>query len=490
MNRMSSIDIELSQLIDAELVRPLSEEALTYMFKHALGQEAAYESLLLKRRREVHRQVAQAYEQEKAGHLEEWSALLAEHYWRGEVWDKAAEYAMQAGERAMRSYALNEALEQYTRAQQALQRFPASPNQLIDAVLGWIRPAIRLVPYAELLERLAHVERLARESDDKPRLAQILHWVTDVHFANGYTSRAAPALFETYRLTTELGEERMSLVPSFWLTFFNVDRDPRGALEQFEKVLELAHKHHDREVEAYVVATQALAHARLGQFTRSRQELQQASAIIQTNASPRQVADLNNLAGFTYLELGELERALEHTQRGAEKARQGHVLECESAGLLGVGFCRLQSGALNEAQKSFDQSVRLAEDAGSDQLRNQALAGLAVARFLSGQGDGVAGMEQALENSKAIGDDYSTAFLSQMLGEAFTLLDPARAETFLEAALGFYRRNGMRPYLARALHSSAALYEKQGRTEDARRAGNEAQALEKQLGSTGPGVAG
>ena len=51
-----------------------------YLFKHALAQEAAYQSLLLKTRREMHRRVGEVYEQLNAGDLDENAAVLARHY--------------------------------------------------------------------------------------------------------------------------------------------------------------------------------------------------------------------------------------------------------------------------------------------------------------------------------------------------------------------------------------------------------------------------
>ncbi len=255
------LDTLLTQLETAQLVRRADNAELEYLFKHTLTQETAYESLLKQDRKRLHRQVGEALERLYAERLGEYAERLADHFWKGQDWAKAAEYALRAGERAMREYALREALEQYDRALQALDESQGTPEQIIDATLGWIRPALSLRPYDDLLARLARVEKTARERQDKRRLAQILHWVADVHFAHGYNTRAVPALFENYRLATEVGDEQLSVVPSYWMAFFMVDRDPRGALAQFEKVVELARKHHNREIEAHAIATQAFPRA-------------------------------------------------------------------------------------------------------------------------------------------------------------------------------------------------------------------------------------
>jgi predicted ATPase len=52
--RRQKLDTALTQLENAQLVRRLAEEELAYLFKHALTHETAYESLLHKKRREIH----------------------------------------------------------------------------------------------------------------------------------------------------------------------------------------------------------------------------------------------------------------------------------------------------------------------------------------------------------------------------------------------------------------------------------------------------
>jgi uncharacterized protein HemY len=77
-----------------------------------------------------------------------------------------------------------------------------------------------------------------------------------------------------------------------------------------------------------------------------------------------------------------------------------------------------------------------------------------------------------------MGDPYGIALLSRVLGESLVQLGQLeRGESYLSAALDYYRRNDMRPYLARALGSLGHLYEKQGRIQDAQSARAEAEKL-------------
>src|SRR5262249_39864753 len=81
-----------------------------YIFKHAVIQDVAYNSLLIQRRKALHRAVGEAIEDLYQDRLEEHYTELAHHYTQGEVWDKAFNYLRQAGTRAAAHSANREAV--------------------------------------------------------------------------------------------------------------------------------------------------------------------------------------------------------------------------------------------------------------------------------------------------------------------------------------------------------------------------------------------
>ena len=81
---------------------------LEYTFKHALTHEVAYGGLLLERRRALHARIVAAIERLYADRLPEQAERLAQHAFRGEVWDKAVAYGRQAGTKALARSALRE----------------------------------------------------------------------------------------------------------------------------------------------------------------------------------------------------------------------------------------------------------------------------------------------------------------------------------------------------------------------------------------------
>jgi tetratricopeptide (TPR) repeat protein len=120
------LESALARLCDAELLhaRGFGAEA-SYTFKHALVQQAAYESLLKSRRRELHRRAA-----EVASRADDTPrALLAQH------WEVAGEAAravaawQEAAEHARSSAASFEVAEHYRRALAVLATLPESPER-------------------------------------------------------------------------------------------------------------------------------------------------------------------------------------------------------------------------------------------------------------------------------------------------------------------------------------------------------------------------
>ena len=92
------------------------------MFKHVLVQEATYDSILVKSRRELHAKVAAALEKIFADRLDEMAGLVAYHYARAEIWDRAHEFLLKAGDQAEKVAADAEALQHFRGAMQAFER--------------------------------------------------------------------------------------------------------------------------------------------------------------------------------------------------------------------------------------------------------------------------------------------------------------------------------------------------------------------------------
>ena len=106
---------ELGRLVEAEIVyqRGLSPQA-TYIFKHALIQDAAYESLLKSTRQQYHQRIAQVLEAQFPQTAETQPELLAQHYTEAGLMAQAVAYWQRAGQRASDRSAHAEAIQHLT----------------------------------------------------------------------------------------------------------------------------------------------------------------------------------------------------------------------------------------------------------------------------------------------------------------------------------------------------------------------------------------
>jgi len=108
------LEKRLSELEERELIleeRTVPE--MEYAFKHALTQEATYQGILERKRKEFHLQVAQGIEMLYRERLEDYYEELAHHYSMSNNFEKAGEYLLKAGEKAKRNYANESAVAHF-----------------------------------------------------------------------------------------------------------------------------------------------------------------------------------------------------------------------------------------------------------------------------------------------------------------------------------------------------------------------------------------
>ena len=119
---------------------------LEYIFRHALVQEVAYNSLLLNRRKEIHEKIGRAIESLYPQRLEEFCEMLAYHYSKSGNLDKAYEYLKESAEKAVRNDATFEAVRFYKEAMEALSQLPQTDEnkrEQIELVLSMQMPVRR-----------------------------------------------------------------------------------------------------------------------------------------------------------------------------------------------------------------------------------------------------------------------------------------------------------------------------------------------------------
>jgi class 3 adenylate cyclase/tetratricopeptide (TPR) repeat protein len=148
---------------------------LEYTFRHALTLDVAYQSLLRERRCALHERVLHALERQRAGREQEKIELRAHHAERAELWDQAARYLYQLGEKAYAQARYQTCATSCQAAIDALDRLgdAADLTLKLDACLElWSARAV-IGQYDGLGQLGEKAEVLPRALDAGPRLAQV-----------------------------------------------------------------------------------------------------------------------------------------------------------------------------------------------------------------------------------------------------------------------------------------------------------------------------
>jgi hypothetical protein len=130
----------LRELQAMELILEKEEaHELEYLFKHYLIQEVAYNTILIKKRKQLHKLIAQSIEKLYSDRLKEFYELLAFHYEKAEEWEKAAEYLNRAGRKVGEFFGKEESKEFFDRKDAALAKVYESAS---EKRIGWIALAV------------------------------------------------------------------------------------------------------------------------------------------------------------------------------------------------------------------------------------------------------------------------------------------------------------------------------------------------------------
>jgi tetratricopeptide (TPR) repeat protein len=166
----------LASLIDAELIYPRGAPPdASYIFKHALIRDAAYDALLKSRRKELHRGVAKTLVEKFPEVVDAQPAIIARHWTEASEAELALEAWQKAGDTALARHAIKEAEESYSQAAMTLKLMAESPER--DARELKLLSALAVVLHytkgygaPERAEVTARARKLAEERGDSKRL--------------------------------------------------------------------------------------------------------------------------------------------------------------------------------------------------------------------------------------------------------------------------------------------------------------------------------
>jgi class 3 adenylate cyclase/tetratricopeptide (TPR) repeat protein len=167
----------LSILKDAELLyeRGLFPDS-TFVFKHALTREVVYETLLERKKKDLHIEIGKAIEEVYKDNLEEMYSVLAEHFEQGGDCEKAAPYLYLAQERARRASAYTEAISFSRKRVACLEKLPKTVDvqkRVIDARVALANICLGLNQHLEAKDAVAPIFDLVHQLNYRKRLPAI-----------------------------------------------------------------------------------------------------------------------------------------------------------------------------------------------------------------------------------------------------------------------------------------------------------------------------
>ena len=205
-----TLEAALDRLVASGLLfRQGTPPHATYLFKHALVQDAAYGTLLREPRRVLHARVAETLESQFADIAENQPEVLARHCTEAGQIEKAARLWGKAGQRSLARSALVEAVEHLTRALAQIAMLPATPTlrrEQIKLQVALITPLIHVKGYAAPETRAAaeqarllieRAEALGEAPEDPLLIFSVLYafWVANFLAFSGDLCRDLAAHF-------------------------------------------------------------------------------------------------------------------------------------------------------------------------------------------------------------------------------------------------------------------------------------------------------
>jgi predicted ATPase len=150
--REAELEAALEHIVAAGLLlRQGIPPHATYLFKHALVQDAAYGTLLREPRRALHARITETLESSFAEIAESQPEILARHCSEAGLIEKAAGLWGKAGQRSLARSALVEAAEQLTRALAQMATLPSTPalrGEEIKLQVALITPLMHVKGYS------------------------------------------------------------------------------------------------------------------------------------------------------------------------------------------------------------------------------------------------------------------------------------------------------------------------------------------------------
>jgi predicted ATPase len=473
-------------LVEAEFLYQRGLPPLaTYVFKHALIQEAAYQSLLRSTRQQYHQRIAQVVEAQFPELVETQPALLAHHYTEAGFREQAIVYWQRAGQQALQRSANLEAISHLTKGLELLMTLPDIPGRAqqelnLQIALGPALMATKGLAAPEVEQTYARARTLCQQVGETPQLFSTLRGLNQFYRSWGALTTARELGEQLYRFA------QCEATPTYLLEA----HEALGATLFYLGEYAAAWRHLEQGIalsdpaappplllrHGLAAGMGCLVHAALtlwclGYPAQAMRRCQEALA--QALPHPYSLAEAQHMATFLHhrrrealavLTQADALLALATAQRfplrvGFGTFWRGWALAMQGQGEVGLAQMHQGMAAVLATRQGLSQPVCLVLLAEATGHVGQVEEGLRL-------------VTEALAALEASGRGDLLAEAYRLQGEFLlrqAVPDVPRAEACFQQAMAIARRQQAKSWELRAAMSLARLWQQQGKREEARR---------------------
>jgi class 3 adenylate cyclase/tetratricopeptide (TPR) repeat protein len=462
---------QLSVLKDSELLfeRGVYPQS-TYIFKHALTQEVAYNSLLLKRRREIHEEIGEAIEALYPDRLEEHCELLAYHYARSTKTDKAVQYLDLANQKAIRLNAMEEAKAYFDEAMAHLDTLPETEEnrqRRISLLVNQADAFFLLFMTPEYYNLLTHYEPMAIDLGNQALLGALYSRMGNCDFGFGHFDQGIKTLTKAAELCEAAGNVDDAGYAYAWLGWNHLYRGHYDqVLAAKEKLLRMMEQRFNPRWYVRGLCGASRACICLGRWDDAVEEAEKALKVAEESADHGLVGFAAWTLSMAYTWKGDLGRGVKYGELALQKASTPADKAWAGRG-LGLALCRAGEG--NRGIELLAAALAIVRSSPHMPTEIPSACFLGAGYCLAGEDDKAGQtLEEALKIADRCGARYYLGWVQRLLGEIALKNDPDQAVSHFEKSIAVLQEIKAENELALAYAGYGRLHKQKGQIAHAR----------------------